>query len=688
MLRSFITYLCIACWAPLWAHAALEITHDQPRTNLTPYLSVFEDPTAQMSAAQVAKQPPEAFAKVKGVRANLGKSDSAFWFALDLKVLEPSQGHIEVAYALLDQVQVFEVQGQHIHAHAPLGDAVSWSQRSVPNRHFWTPVSFASGDTRLLIRVQSTSTLYVPLHYSSEQVSPGVHEALNTLNGVFYGLLAAMFIYNLAIFLSLRETTYGWFLLHIGTLITLALHLDGFLYRLLPNAVLVQHIASAVLMYIYSVSALQFSRHYLSSTTHFPRLDRGLNLMVWVLVTFLLSGALIPFAAWSQLASASMLITSLVLLGLGAMAWRRQTDYGTFYFMAWTAVLSTVALAAGASLGITILDVAGAHIVRAGVIAQAFLLSMGLAKRIQGMRKQGQAAQLQAAQAQQANRAKSRFLAKVSHEIRTPLNAVLGMAELLKETPLAQQQQFYVNAIERSGSSLLTVMNDIIDYARIESGKLRLECIEFDLEALLDQLLAPLAQPLQDKDLKCYVTLAPNVPRWVQGDPTRINQVLTNLLHNALKFTEHGSISISVSLVDDSIVICVKDTGVGISLEAQQRIFQPFDQAETSTTRFYGGSGLGLSICHELVELMNGHISVTSEPSQGACFVVSLPLLRPDAPQNLPLTQPRASVLLLSDDKLSQQALALTLERFAARVVVTASHTLTSSLSAGNLIAL
>jgi signal transduction histidine kinase len=219
----------------------------------------------------------------------------------------------------------------------------------------------------------------------------------------------------------------------------------------------------------------------------------------------------------------------------------------------------------------------------------------------------------------ESTEAKSQFLATMTHELRTPMNGVLGMSEMLSATRLNQQQQEYVQIIVDSSESLLTIINDILDFSRLEAGKVGLERIPFNLEQSAYDVMALLAPRCQNKDLQLILDYAPDLPRNFIGDSTRIRQIFFNLIGNAIKFTEKGYIQVSVSIdVDDrqkaEIAIHVEDTGIGIAPEKVEQLFNSFTQADSSTTRKYGGTGLGLTITRELLSLMGGRIEVDTRP--------------------------------------------------------------------------
>ena len=224
-----------------------------------------------------------------------------------------------------------------------------------------------------------------------------------------------------------------------------------------------------------------------------------------------------------------------------------------------------------------------------------------------------------------ANRAKSAFLATVSHEIRTPLNGILGMAQVFDQASLTPVQLRQFEVIRQSAEDLLDIVNDVLDLSKIEAGKLEIDDTDFDLEALIGAVHDVFGDLARQKGLDFRLETDDLAGRF-RGDPTRIRQVLYNLVSNAVKFTAEGEIRLSAARQGDRLVLDVKDTGEGISAEAQRRLFKPFMQADNSVTRKHGGTGLGLAICRRLVDLMGGVISVRSRPGQGSTFRVELPL--------------------------------------------------------------
>ena len=308
---------------------------------------------------------------------------------------------------------------------------------------------------------------------------------------------------------------------------------------------------------------------------------------------------------------------------------------------------------------------------------------LGIAKDISAEKRASPALMQALENAEEASKSKSAFVANMSHEIRTPMNAVLGMAHLLSTTQLTFEQKRYVNMIQSSGQSLLTLINDILDFSKIEAGKLEISSSPFRLQSMMSNIASIMSVYAGEKNLELAIGIEPTIPQVLLGDSSRIQQVLLNLIGNAIKFTDHGEVSLFIEETHregtlSHLAFHVSDTGIGINEEQKSRLFHAFTQADVSTTRKYGGSGLGLAISKQLIEMMHGDLELKSTPGAGSRFTfrLSLPIEEIISEENqLPDSMKNLRVLIVDDHKTSREYLLKAAQFWAWRADCVASGT-------------
>jgi len=331
MPRIWLALIMLWLCAPAWALLPATLDNADLRLSLGPSMAYLEDPQGKLSVEQVGALADERFTAVQGKHANLGKNDSVWWFKVRLhnSLAHNLAGYLEVNYPLLDHLQVFLGSADGQWPMQESGDRYAFSQRPVQVRNFWFPLELAPGESTLLLRVETTSTIFIPLFFSTYQASAAAQENLMGINGAFYGVLFAMLCYNLFLFISLRESAYFWYLVYSLNIGLFAASFDGMLFKLLPEHIGLQSVSIYILMYIHCLTATQFSRHFLHTRQYFPRLDLGLRLFMLLVGGCLVSVPLIGLQAWNILASLTVLAVSLVLLLSGIYVWRQGLRYGT-----------------------------------------------------------------------------------------------------------------------------------------------------------------------------------------------------------------------------------------------------------------------------------------------------------------------------------------------------------------------
>ncbi len=418
----------------------------------------------------------------------------------------------------------------------------------------------------------------------------------------------------------------GVFLLVLALTILLGLLLGGTLHRIWP-ASLPWHGPLYVLSLLgISLAALQFTRQLFDTRNTSPRQDRTLKLVqgLYLLLTvYFLISLNLQVSRW--LLGTSLLL-SLLLAMTGLLQWRRGHTAAPLFTLGVLAFTLMSALPALGATGLTAYPATLRHTFEGSMVIMVALFALAIANYVQGLQ-QGQQARLQQALiTEERNRAKSDFLARMSHEIRTPIHGVLGMAQLLQQSELSIGQRRHLGVILSSGRLLLDLVNDLLDYSKIEAGGMTLEQVPFEIDDLLTQSVSIFLPEAHTRQLQFSVSIAPDTPLTLIGDPMRLHQILNNLIGNAVKFTENGEIRIHLEHRPGpqpdriELIAEVSDTGIGIAPDLHERLFQPFVQADETSTRQRGGTGLGLSIARQLARLMDGDIELDSQPGQGTSF--------------------------------------------------------------------
>lgn len=609
--------------------------------DLKPYLGYWYDPNPASTLGDAqASLEQGLFIPMADRSSNMGFARGHHWFYLHLHNASSTRRSllVEVDYPILDQLEFYCYGPGQKPSYFPAGDHMQYDSRIVKVRNYVVPLQLEAQDNiECLIRARSQSNVVLPI--TLFDVFPYIETSrqVDWLLGILYGLALALLIYNAIIYIATREALYLFFILHVLGGLGYTTAMDGTLAQLWI-ALELQDVGLLVAISVSTGAGILFGLEYLDIRRTWPAAYAVGMACFMAVVAFSIAVLLMPMSLSYMTAAVICAVVPVFLLVLGIRRWREGYDPARFYVIGYGTVLVMVTWM---SLNVLVLR-ADVRWITYGMslawLSELLLLSMGLGHRILESRREKTVLSQQVQEAMQENTTKTEFMAKISHEVRTPMNGIMGLVELLLGTELNPEQRRYLNAIKRAGNGLQEVINDVLDYSRIQAGKLSLNPVSFELKTLLQDTCAVYEFEARRKQIELGCLIQQGTPLQLVGDAVRIRQVLLNLLSNALKYTEEGFVHINVQLTDqilaDQLVLRfeVEDSGVGISAQDQRKLFQHFSQIATSQPQTQG-SGLGLVISQQLVELMGGEMGVKSEYGRGSCFWFQLPLELADPSQ-------------------------------------------------------
>lgn len=616
---------------------------------------VFEDVRGDASIDDIVSPALErSFIQHDQSVLNAGYSRSVFWLRLDLEYRPQrlSGAHpwlLELAYPPLDHVELYE-QGAdgRFQLAQRTGDALPFDSRQIRQHNYLFELQLQPGEPkRIYLRLESQGsiqaplTLWAPNAYLEQQ--PGRIYVL----GIIYGVLLVMLVYNLFIYLSVRDTSYLYYILYIASF--------G-LYQVSVNGAGIQYFwpdnpwwANAATPFLIGSAALfgcQFARSFLHTAEHSPWVDRGLiSLMAGGAMVMILA-LTISYATALRLATYLALCFTVLVFAAGILAWLRGMRVARYFIFAWTAFLAGGAINTLMVLGYLPNVFLTMYASQIGSAIEVSLLSLALADRINAMKEerarilQDASYKLEALNQELAdsNRFKDEFLATVTHELRTPMNGVIGSLELMQTVKMDVELEQYQKTAAASARDMMRMVNDILALTELQAGKLYPRRQTFSLRSLFDDLQAQYAPRAEEKGLTFELSLDDSLPDILEGDADKLAQALGYLLDNAVKFTHAGKVSLQVMAADRAgdtlpLRVQVSDTGIGFDPD-ENLLYQRFRQLDGSMTRKYGGLGIGLSLCRQLIELLGGSLEHHSVPGQGSRFRLEVPLTQPQQVAN------------------------------------------------------
>jgi signal transduction histidine kinase/CheY-like chemotaxis protein len=676
MLCAWTTVLAATPTQPL----RIDTTAPDEPINLTPYWDVLKDPGRGLMLSDVISlpwsdrfQPDErALPGHESDSLNFGMTRSAIWLRITLHNDANVMLHrlLEIALPYLPHIELYILDNSGPRE-IDVGAMQPFHQRVIDHRNFVFPLDVEQkDDATIYLRVTSTiSPVDIPVRLWEAGAFQRHNQEEYMGFALYFGMLFALALYNLLLFFFIRDKAFFYYVLFVATMFLSQVSFSGLGYQFLwPQAVGWAAISSMVGFAANCATLLQFQRHLLSTEIFAPALDQIMKIFI-VIDTMLMLSYFISLENMLSIGIAMCSINMLLILAVAIICSLRGSRPAHIFLLSFGCLVTVALMVAARTFGVSVPLFINSYGLQFGSAIEMLLLSLALADRFNQIRREKAIAQeelvsnlkrsermlelrvadrtaelsamnaelvvheraLAAAKetAEEASRAKSAFLANMSHEIRTPMNAVIGMAYLALRTQLNGKQRDYVEKIHRSAVSLLGVINDILDFSKIEANRLDLERVDFSLNEVLSNVSTVTAPRALEKILRYEFDIDDDVPVHLIGDPTRLGQVLINLMNNAIKFTERGTVklrcySTRVGGRTVSLHFSVHDTGIGMSTDEQRKLFEPFTQADSSITRKFGGTGLGLTISKRLIELMGGKLSLQSTPGVGSVFRFSI----------------------------------------------------------------
>jgi signal transduction histidine kinase len=627
-------------------------------------VQVLEDPSGEATVRDISSPAmASGFHSLDGDALSQGYSRSAFWLKIDL-LYRPQDPVVhrdwllELAYPPMDRIDLYlpDAAGRHQLA-VSTGDMLPFSSRQIKQNNYLFDLDLPPGQGKTLyLRVSSNGSIQAPLKLWAAGAYLEEQPARLYVLGALYGVLLVMLVYNLCIYVGVRERSYLYYILYIASFGFYLLAINGTGIEFLwPDNPWWANTAPIFLMATAILFACQFTRSFLHTRDVGAWLDRSLMLLMGAAGIVMLMSLNPDYALALRLSNTLVLVFTVTIFVACIAAICKGVRVARYFLIAWSALLLGSAIHVAMLMGYLAHSFFTMYANQIGSVLEVALLSMALASRINQTREEQALILLTAGQNLErvnqelaaSNRCKDEFLATLTHELRTPMNGVIGSLELMHTVPMNSELAAYQRTAASSAQDMMSMVNGILTLTELQAGRITVAADPFELRRLFHQLRARFAGPARAKGLNFILELDQALPGMVQGDASKLRQCLDCLLDNAIKFTKSGSVKVRVSGQRQTnekiqLLIEVMDSGIGFSRLDEATLYQNFFQIDGSMTREHGGLGIGLAICRQLIELQGGQLHHRSEPGRGSCFELSVPLLiLSDVDADLPPLQTR-----------------------------------------------
>ncbi|MFJ7312238.1 7TM diverse intracellular signaling domain-containing protein [Pseudomonas sp. NPDC098747] len=618
-------------------------------------LQVFEDPSGQASIADVRAQAAAGNFKAHDkATLNAGYSRSAFWLKIDLhyRPSNPAAQRtwlLELAYPPLDHLDLYlpDAKGD-FRLIRQTGDAWPFASREIRQNNYLFDLTFAPDQQQTVyLRLASEGSIQAPVTLWSSTAYLEDQPVRLYVLGIIYGVLLGMVVYNLFIYLSVRDTSYLYYIFYIASFGLYQLSVNGAAVEYFwPNNPWWANAATPFFIGCAGLFGSQFARSFLQTKTHSRWLDRLLIALIGFGALVIGLSLMASYALALRLATTLALTFTVVIFAAGILAWCRGLRVARYFIIAWSAFLLGGVINTLMVLGLLPNVFLTMYASQIGSAIEVALLSLALADRINAMREQqaqtlfdaGQKLEVLNQQLAHSNKLKDEFLATLTHELRTPMNGVIGSLELMQTIDLDPELEQYQQTAAGSARDMMRMVNGILTLTELQAGKLKATPGSFSLRGVVEALRVQFEGNAASKSLDFKVDVLPTLSDRLHGDSAKLAQCLECLLDNAIKFTRVGGLALRVTgkpTTDNRLALsfAVIDTGIGFTDLGEATMYQRFFQLDGSMTREYGGLGVGLAICRQLVELLGGKLTHRSEPGRGSRFQLdvefALPVVEP-----------------------------------------------------------